>query len=813
MQLDKTVVSFFVLFLIVYFLESIGGFFMTSAVVMIEKQFQIPSKISGLMVSASDFGYIPTVAFVAYLGGKGNRSKWIGAGCMLIAVANIIISASNFLFPVDRINLENAEFERSIERDLRRLPNVNTSFYNHLRPNVRQNIYRTGIRNFFDNCDRFDELNQTNVDCGFVQELLHSNNTATLEDVEHLRVIAGISYGFCDRMLNNLRSMASSTLNAQKLISLIPDAESPLRTRCFKHRSNRLLLLGVGRTMPFSLGLPLIDDNVRKSNLPIYFAGMFFIRILGPVIGMLLGSVTNKFYYTFDAPRGLTPRDPLWAGFLAIGLVLFGPSLGLFCFKAPPPSEEEEKEAEKDPETKEPFIDSETKKKPTKQRFVCNIITSLNTSNYRRSPGLALVDRHVQKTADGQTEKALDFYKTIRTVIKQPIYFCMLFGRIIDVMAFKGFFIFLPKYLEIQFGVPQYQINLYMGVIGIVGFAIGVTTGSLLMKRLKLEGRRAAGWVAICSLAAACLSFLNAGVECRSTLTMLGEMPGNGLNTTQTCASGCFCDNTLYPVCDESGENVFFSPCHAGCGLPNITAFAELDPKETPVFSNCSCANNGNVSREFCEQKDCNFKIKLYFFNMAIGGLFGGLGVTPSMLILLRSVPAEFRSVSLGFNGFLVSLLATLPSPTLWGALIDRFCVLWSTNCDGKGACSLYATDQLRIWMHCIYGALRLFALVFDAFVFYHAKGLKILEEEHEEESENEVEPKEDLKLPEAENHLVSADNPKKNSKQHKRSASREIRLFFDTNEDKPEDGERRPSRQSDYMIGTISDITSNGVI
>lgn len=32
-----------------------------------------------------------------------------------------------------------------------------------------------------------------------------------------------------------------------------------------------LLLLGIGRTMPFSLGLPLVDDNVRKANLPLYF--------------------------------------------------------------------------------------------------------------------------------------------------------------------------------------------------------------------------------------------------------------------------------------------------------------------------------------------------------------------------------------------------------------------------------------------------------------------------------------------------------------------------------------------------------------
>lgn len=41
-----------------------------SAIVSIEKQFQIPSKISGLMVSAGDFGYIPSVVFVSYLGGK-----------------------------------------------------------------------------------------------------------------------------------------------------------------------------------------------------------------------------------------------------------------------------------------------------------------------------------------------------------------------------------------------------------------------------------------------------------------------------------------------------------------------------------------------------------------------------------------------------------------------------------------------------------------------------------------------------------------------------------------------------------------------
>jgi len=32
-----------------------------------------------------------------------------------------------------------------------------------------------------------------------------------------------------------------------------------------------MLILGFGRTMPWSLGIPLVDDNVKKQQMPIYF--------------------------------------------------------------------------------------------------------------------------------------------------------------------------------------------------------------------------------------------------------------------------------------------------------------------------------------------------------------------------------------------------------------------------------------------------------------------------------------------------------------------------------------------------------------
>ncbi|KAI1707365.1 organic anion transporter polypeptide (OATP) family domain-containing protein [Ditylenchus destructor] len=758
MEFNRTVVTFFVIFLTVYFLEAIGGFYMTSAIVSIERQFQIPSKVSGLMVSAGDFGYIPSVVFVSYLGGKGNRARWIGGGCVLIAVANMLISASNFLFPVETVSLDNSVLQNSLEMDTRRLNTANISLHQFLRelsPNLREGVeqkipaviipptYNTSVTpalasmvlNYdeswlsqFDYCGAMTAQDPT---CEAFYDFLRRHNSATKADIDNLRILSATSYAFCDRALNKLRSMIQAIRCTQNISNVGPTATIFIG----------LLMLGVGRTMPFSLGLPLVDDNVKKKNLPLYLAGMFFIRIMGPVMGFMMGSFFNKFYYTTDPPRGITPRDPMWigmwwGGFLTIGIALFFPSLALFCFRAPEPENEEESTV-----TDEEEGQAVNGKKQLLDQSDLGVGKDIPKPTKTKNRGLALVDRHAEKGLDGNTvvptgfgDKVKDFFETVQTVLKQPIYAGSLVGRILDVMAFKGFYIFLPKYLELQFGIPQYKINMYMGFIGVVGFAVGVLCGSVVLKVWKLEGRKVAAWVAVCSGLAACLSFMNANVGCRSTLTALGESLPNNFNMNSTCLSGCGCEGVpLYPVCDTQGT-VYYSPCHAGCKL-NAAAFTALDPKMTPTFNDCRCANTGNaVSRDFCEETDCSWKVVWYFLNMAISGVIGGMGVVPGVLIMLRSVPPRHRSVSLGFNGFLVSLFATLPSPIAWGTVIDLFCIHWDKKCGERGACSLYATDELRVWLHCIYGMIRMISLVTDIYVVYHAKDLKITDSQEEDE-------------------------------------------------------------------------------
>uniref|UniRef100_A0A1I8BMF6 Solute carrier organic anion transporter family member n=1 Tax=Meloidogyne hapla TaxID=6305 RepID=A0A1I8BMF6_MELHA len=654
---DSTVCCFFVLFLSVYFLESIGGFFMTSAIVSIEKQFQIPSKISGLMVSAGDFGYIPSVVFVAYLGSKGNRARWIGGGCILIAVANLLISSSHFLFPVEKIKLNTSTLEWQIESDIRRLP-VGTGFdqflaelpaeqwakpIRHKLNNYPQETSTSWLSEF-DQCmeKEWNLVKNGNETCLAFYRFLRKHNTANKNDVDNLRSLSTTSYAFCDRTLNALRSVIEK-IRCNKDVSNI----GPTATIFFG-----LLILGIGRTMPFSLGLPLIDDNVRKTNLPLYFAGMFCIRIMGPMIGFWMGSVFNKLYYDGEAPHGITPRDPMWIGrwwqgFMLIGGVLFFPSLLLFCFRNPKPKENNQ----------EKLVEGEEKV----------------------SRGLALVDRHLEKSENGNIPKSFnalssDFQNNIATVFKRPVYRWAMIGRIIDVLAFKGFHIFLPKYLELQFGIPQYIVNRLMGVVGIVAFAIGVLCGSLLMRKLHLQGRRAALLVAITGVLSACFSILNSTVGCKSTMTALGEsivQSRTHINPTTNfnCLKGCFCDGSpLYPVCDRSGSKVFFSPCHAGCQITNITSI--LNTQKTPIFDSCSCAIGGKVSRDFCDEGDCWNKLLIV----------GGMGVVPGVLIMLR--------------------------------------------------------------LHSLYGALRLCSFIADLFVIYHSKGLKLTDSDDEKLEEDKEENK-----------------------------------------------------------------------
>ncbi|NXJ83704.1 SO1C1 protein, partial [Trogon melanurus] len=62
-----------------------------------------------------------------------------------------------------------------------------------------------------------------------------------------------------------------------------------------------------------------------------------------------------------------------------------------------------------------------------------------------------------------------------------------------------------------------------------------------------------------------------------------------------------------------------------------------------------------------------------------------------------RCVQPELKSLAVGLYTLIMRVLAGIPAPVYFGALIDRTCLKWgSRSCGLRGACRLYDSDAYR---------------------------------------------------------------------------------------------------------------------
>jgi organic anion transporter 3A len=87
----------FLLSLLVILQQSLSSGYLNSVITTIEKRYEIPSSVSGIIASMYEIGNVFTVIFVSYLGSRRHIPAFIGVGAIVMGLSSILFALPHFL--------------------------------------------------------------------------------------------------------------------------------------------------------------------------------------------------------------------------------------------------------------------------------------------------------------------------------------------------------------------------------------------------------------------------------------------------------------------------------------------------------------------------------------------------------------------------------------------------------------------------------------------------------------------------------------------------------------------------------------------
>lgn len=210
------------------------------------------------------------------------------------------------------------------------------------------------------------------------------------------------------------------------------------------------------------------------------------------------------------------------------------------------------------------------------------------------------------------------------------------------------------------------------------------------------------------------------------------------------CGGRCDCSQQSFnPVCLD-GRN-YFSPCHAGCR----TTY-RIDGTKEQMYGNCTCAiddpamsnatyqveNSTQSSNDwswtavagYCSQTCSQFQA--YLLTVGATKLVMATRKVGRLLITLRCVEEKDKSVALALYAVMESLFAYIPCAVIYGALLDKACILWAGSEGQGGHCWIYDSNFLRYAMHGITMAAFVGGTLLDAVVLYQCRKMALFGDE-----------------------------------------------------------------------------------
>lgn len=212
------------------------------------------------------------------------------------------------------------------------------------------------------------------------------------------------------------------------------------------------------------------------------------------------------------------------------------------------------------------------------------------------------LENQKEQALEAEAEPSLrDMMLTFNRLIRNPT---LMFNNLASVFYFFGYmpyWIFTPKYIEIQYHQSASVSSLVTGTVALVFSAVGVLLSGIIISKFKPNARYMAAWnvfVGAMSVVGM-IGYIFLGCPASDTnlahFSTTPRLEGGALNLSAaalnqpTCFGQCSCDYVKYsPVCGADGRT-YISACHAGC--KNVDQGSGVK-----MFTECGCIQEGNVT-------------------------------------------------------------------------------------------------------------------------------------------------------------------------------------------------------------------------
>lgn len=450
-------------------------------------------------------------------------------------------------------------------------------------------------------------------------------------------------------------------------------------------------LNGLGGTAYYVIGTTYMDDNVKKKNSAVYFGSLYVFRLLGPVLGFTLASLSLSYPEEMKGTSPLKPGDPRWIGAWWFGYIFIG--LGILISTLP-------------------------------MLFFPKKIRSKSEAN----KGDALSKDKSMKT------EFKELLQGLGRLARNPVYVFRILAAIVNYIALAGYYISFPRYTEHQFSQTASKASLLAGPTYIVSNVVGIVLGAVFVHKVKPSPRIVGiQSVVVVFIAAVGITSLMA-INCGSIQYPVVPDAVEGVTIQNQCSDGCDCSTRVHrPVCDQATGTQYFSACFAGCPV------SEYNQTE---FRDCLCLQSehgmnkftvGNVSNSKCEQ-DCFDAMMIFAGVVFVIQIVLGSSHVGSTIVGLRCIEPRDKSLSLLVTSAIMNAFAFIPYPLIYGALTDASCIVWEDRCGEHGSCWLYDLKKLRFLIHGVTMALLLAGCLFQAVMAYYCTRIKNFYEDEADE-------------------------------------------------------------------------------